>query len=68
MNEFTDLNICACIGPLNGEPYCPCKMKREGLETSFKWSQEEKDKMQKALEEIFDPKNKNPQVTNRDRK
>lgn len=22
---------CACLGPQNGEPYCPCRMRREGL-------------------------------------
>jgi hypothetical protein len=62
-----DLNICACVGPQNGEPYCPCTMRREGLETGFKWIQEDIDQLQKALEYIFDPINKNPQVTNRDR-
>lgn len=67
-DEIADLNICACMGPQNGEPYCPCKMRREGLETTGgKWTQEDIDQMQKALEEIFDPKNKNPYVTNRDR-
>jgi hypothetical protein len=42
-------------------------MRREGLETGFKWIQEDIDQLQKALEYIFDPINKNPQVTNRDR-
>lgn len=22
------LNLCGCIGPINGQPYCPCKMTR----------------------------------------
>jgi hypothetical protein len=43
-------------------------MKQNGLESiASKWSQEDKDDLQKALEEIFDPRNNNPQVTNRDR-
>jgi hypothetical protein len=43
-------------------------MRQNGLESiANKWSQEDKDDLQKALEEIFDPKNNNPQVTNRDR-
>lgn len=25
-NIFKELNLCGCIGPINGEPYCPCKM------------------------------------------
>lgn len=64
MNE---LNLCACMGPQNGEPYCPCRMVKEGLPTSGKWSQDDIDQMRKALAEIFDRKNKNPQVTNSDR-
>jgi len=27
-----EISLCACIGPMYGEPYCACKMKREGLE------------------------------------
>lgn len=64
---MNDLNICACIGPINGEPYCPCQMRRAGLETSGKWTQEDITQIQKALKDIFDRKNRNPQVTNRDR-
>jgi|688.fasta_scaffold1017697_2 hypothetical protein len=64
----TPIDLCACVGPINGEPYCPCEMKQNGLESiASKWSQEDKDDLQKALEEIFDPRNNNPQVTNRDR-
>ena len=65
-----ELKLCACVGPQNGELYCPCAMRHKGLEfESFRceWTQDEKDAMQKVLEHIFDPSNKNPQVTNRDR-
>lgn len=48
-----DLQLCACIGSLNGEPYCPCRMRKEGLETSGQWTQEDKDVMKQALAEIF---------------
>jgi len=24
--------ICACLGPINGDPYCPCMMRDKGLE------------------------------------
>lgn len=27
------MNACFCIGPQNGEPYCPCQM-REGRDCS----------------------------------
>ena len=23
-----NLNLCGCIGAINGQPYCPCKMAR----------------------------------------
>jgi hypothetical protein len=26
------LSLCGCLGPMYGEPYCPCEMKRKGLE------------------------------------
>lgn len=26
------INLCGCLGPMYGEPYCPCRMKQEGLE------------------------------------
>lgn len=25
---------CACMGQLNGDPYCPCEMKQRGLSTA----------------------------------
>jgi predicted amino acid racemase len=30
--ESGELSLCACIGPMYGEPYCACRMKQEGLE------------------------------------
>ena len=26
-----EISLCACMGPLGGEPYCPCEMERRGL-------------------------------------
>ncbi len=26
------INLCACMGPMYGEPYCYCKMKSMGFE------------------------------------
>lgn len=28
------LSACACMGPMYGEPYCPCEMNRRGLPSS----------------------------------
>jgi predicted amino acid racemase len=30
--ESGEISLCACIGPMYGEPYCACRMKQEGLE------------------------------------
>jgi len=32
--EDGTISLCACLGPMYGEPYCPCRMKREGLPSS----------------------------------
>jgi hypothetical protein len=29
--EIDPLNLCACMGPRYGDPYCYCEMKRKGL-------------------------------------
>lgn len=29
-----EITPCACMGPLSGEPYCPCEMRRRGLPPS----------------------------------
>jgi hypothetical protein len=26
-----EISLCGCLGPQYGEPYCPCRMEREGL-------------------------------------
>lgn len=31
--------MCGCMGPMYGEPFCPCKMVREGLQRSDQWAQ-----------------------------
>lgn len=28
------INLCACLGPIYGEPHCPCTMKRLGMPPS----------------------------------
>lgn len=33
---------CNCIGPRNGEPYCPCRM-RGVIERNGRWIQPERD-------------------------
>jgi len=35
---------CSCIGPQNGQPYCPCQMRAFGVyERGGRWVQPERD-------------------------
>lgn len=37
-------NSCNCIGPQNGQPYCPCQMKAKNVfERNGRWIEPEKD-------------------------
>jgi hypothetical protein len=29
------INMCGCLGPMYGEPYCACQMKQQGLEAAM---------------------------------
>jgi hypothetical protein len=46
------MNLCACMGPQRGDPYCWCEMQRRGL-TPTPPSQEEVDKLKAALDQVF---------------
>lgn len=61
MTEFT---MCACMGPRGDEPYCMCRMINLGLKKKedYDWTQEEKDKLDKALDEIFQRRKDKPNV------
>jgi hypothetical protein len=38
------MSTCFCIGPQNGEPYCPCRMRDLGIvKRNGRWVQPEKD-------------------------
>lgn len=49
------MTLCACLGSMNGEPYCPCAMRSRGLKTKADepLTSEEKDKINKALGRVF---------------
>jgi hypothetical protein len=32
--ESGEISMCACMGPVYGEPHCPCVMRRHGLPSS----------------------------------
>ena len=46
-------NLCACMGPQGNDPYCPCTMVNMGLEPSFKWEDEDKQRLEAALKTMF---------------
>ena len=48
------MNICACMGPQRGDPYCYCEMHRRGL-TPTPPSAAEVDRLQEVLADIFKP-------------
>lgn len=42
--ENDDYKSCHCIGPQNGQPYCPCEMKaKKVFERNGRWIEPEKD-------------------------
>jgi len=46
------MSLCACMGPMRGDPHCYCKMLELGL-TPTPPSQDEVDRLSKVLEDIF---------------
>jgi hypothetical protein len=48
------IDACACMGPIKGEPYCPCQMQQMGLRTvkDYEWSEEDKQKFEDALRSL----------------
>ena len=47
------MTVCACMGPQNGEQYCPCRMQSMGLRTAedYKMSQEQSKRLKEVLNE-----------------
>ncbi len=52
------INFCACIGPVYGEPHCYCEMQRRGLPLNKEARDEDKRKLNEAMEKFFQ-ENKN---------
>lgn len=51
------LTACACLGPMNGEPLCPCQM-RAGGDTGpqFAMTPELREMLDKARDHVMTPK------------
>lgn len=48
------MNLCACTGPMRGDPMCPCRMKAAGL-TPTGPTPEEEAKLREVLTGVFAP-------------
>lgn len=48
------MSVCACMGAVYGEPYCPCEMKQRGLPSSPEHIKAMTESEQK-LNELFGP-------------
>lgn len=53
------IKICACMGPILGQPHCPCKMQQLGLSdgSEYKWSEDDKTRLLDALKIMEDKHN-----------
>lgn len=47
------MSLCACLGRIGTDPYCPCTMKHLGLTSCYNWSKEDKQKLYDALYDVF---------------
>lgn len=47
-----ELSFCGCMGPMYGEPYCPCQMKQKGLQAEMD-ANPERQAEQKRWEEFW---------------
>lgn len=44
LDTDTNVRTCGCIGPQNGEPYCPCMMRANRVyQKDGRWVEPEKD-------------------------
>jgi len=48
-----EISLCACLGPMYGEPYCPCEMSRRGLPPSPQREAAQQDAQEK-LAKLFE--------------
>lgn len=48
-------NICACMGPMFGEPLCPCMMEESNFPKNEAAREESRVRSEKQLEALFGP-------------
>lgn len=49
------MTLCACLGPIKGEPHCPCTMVQMGLKKNedYKMPEEEVEKLRAVMKTIL---------------
>lgn len=43
------ISLCACMGKIGDDPYCPCEMRSRGLEPTNVWTPEAIAEFERAL-------------------
>jgi hypothetical protein len=44
------ISMCACMGPVGDDPYCPCDMRRRGLVPTNPWTPEKIAELHRVLD------------------
>lgn len=47
------MKLCACIGCVGDDPYCPCEMERRGLEATPIWTPEKIAEFKQVMAKMF---------------
>lgn len=47
------INLCACMGRIGDDPYCPCEMRSRGLTPTNLWTPEKIAELDRALASMF---------------
>ena len=55
-NKGVTMSVCACIGRVGKDPYCPCEMMKRNLPGDYVWTDEQKAELYKVLDTIFQRK------------
>lgn len=51
MNECMPVKMCACMGPIGDDPYCPCGMDQRGFVATNAWTPEKLAELDRVLDE-----------------
>lgn len=51
--ESGEINMCACMGRIGEDPYCPCEMTAKGLTPTNTWTPEKIAELEQALTKVF---------------